>query len=172
MRGSARRSATAEARRYLLISACVVFGGLTPACEVGVRQSAVSRMLHLEAPPPSLRVVACEDGESFTDVVMTCSIEIDPKQFRSLLSGRRYAKRVVSGTSHLVKATLVPPLPNGVNFVGLDTSVGPEFEVTSAYLAEWPPLGETKDSEFPYGGYVRVYADPENRRAIVDYYRE
>ena len=107
----------------------------------------VAYMLNISAPPQSLKVSACESGP-WTDVVITCSIEINPVEFPLLLKGYSFSEASSNESSYALD------LPK----------LGPEFTVASDYSV-WP-------TSFKNGGSVRVFADAESRRAIVDLFIE
>ena len=107
----------------------------------------VTKILNISSPPESLQVMECESPLT-TDVLTTCSIEISPSEFPLLLAGYTFIESSTNGTSHALG------LPK----------VGPEFAVSTEFMAE-PP-------KFEYGGFVRVIADKERKRAIVDLYIE
>jgi hypothetical protein len=107
----------------------------------------VAYMLNISLPPQSLRVFACESGP-WTDVAITCSIEISPAEFPLLLKGYSFSE-----------------VPSNESSYALDLpKLGPEFTVASEYSV-WP-------AAFKNGGSVRVFADAESRRAIVDLFIE
>jgi hypothetical protein len=107
----------------------------------------VAYMLNISAPPASLHVFDCESGPP-TDIVITCAIEIDPREFPLLVAGYQFAQTPMDGTSYSVG------LPK----------LGPEFPVAVEYSVQ--------PSSFEHGGFVRVFSDKERRRALVDLYIE
>jgi hypothetical protein len=140
-------SAQIECRRHVIAVLGAIALALGPAaCRPGPR--AVASVLHLAAPPSTLKVVACEEW-GFTDALMTCSVEVAPEQFDDLFRGYAYAAEPIRATSHTV---------------GGGPQVGPRFDVVRAYRAR-PP-------EFKHGGHVQVFADSARRRAIIDLYEE
>ena len=104
-------------------------------------------MLNIPSVPESLRVSSCESGP-WTDVVITCAIEVDPAEFPLLLKGYTFSKSESNESSYTLG---VPQL-------------GPEFAVAGKY--------EAKPASFKNGGMVRVFADVLNKRAVVDLYIE
>ncbi len=116
--------------------------------DVKQRPKRVASILNIPSLPTSVRVIDCEDAFIPTDVVVTCSIELNPKDFPSLLRGYKFVETPTKETSH----TAVP------------TKVGPEFPVTTEFTAE--------PKEFKYGGHVKVFADQERNRAVIDLYIE
>ena len=138
--------------KIILISALTLpFAGLG-ALEVADRSEnpgRVAYMLNIPLPPESLRVSVCESGP-WTDVVITCAIEINPTEFPLLLRGYAFSNAQSNESSH--------SLGGGI------PKVGPEFTVATQYSVE--------PASFKNGGMVRVFADAENRHAIVDLYIE
>ena len=107
----------------------------------------VTFMLNIALAPESLRVTACESGP-WTDVIITCAIEIDPVEFPMLISGYTFSQSESNESSYTLG---IPKL-------------GPEFTVATKYQAE--------PASFKDGGAVRVFSDAANGRAIVDIYIE
>ncbi len=122
----------------------------------------VASILHLNAPPRTLRVVAC-DSPVTTDVITTCSIEIEPREFPTLVTGYPFQERPVTGTIYRFTRFTSAIEPMTVLTIG-DRNVGPEFPVAVEYFIE--------PKEFRYGEWVRILADAPRRRAIVDLYIE
>lgn len=127
----------------------------TGLCVLGIhaydlyrRPVTVAEILKIPSPPSTMRVVACK-SPFVTDVVITCSVEIDPRQFEDLLAGYKFNHATVSQTSHTVAA---------------GTRVGPEFQVSD----QW----QVRPKEFTDGGSVTVSSDMKRTRAIVDLYIE
>jgi len=112
------------------------------------RPKQVASILNIPSLSTSVRVIDCKDAFIPTDVVVTCSIELNPKDFPSLLRGYKFVETPTKETSH----TVVP------------TKVGPEFPVTTEFTAE--------PKEFKHGGHVKIFADQERKRAVIDLYIE
>ena len=128
--------------------------GVAVAAYVGVRvkdhydnPARVAYMLNIAEPPQSLHVLDCESGP-VTDVVITCAIEIAPRDFPLLLAGYSFAETRISASSY------------SVGF----QKVGGEFPVAVKYQAQ--------PKSFKHGGFVTVLADQERTRALVDLYIE
>ena len=138
--------------KIVLISALALplvgLGALEVADSFG-NPGRVAYMLSIPSPPDSLRVSACESGP-WTDVVITCAIEISPNEFPLLLRGYAFSKAESNQSSH--------SLGDGI------PKIGPEFTVATEYSVE--------PASFKNGGMVRVFADAEYRHAIVDLYIE
>lgn len=107
----------------------------------------VAYMLNIATPPQSLRVLDCGSGP-VTDVVITCAIEIAPRDFPLLLAGYAFAETRINASSH------------SVGF----QKIGAEFPVVVQYQAQ--------PKSFKHGGFVTVVADQERARALVDLYIE
>lgn len=107
----------------------------------------VAYILNISAPPGSLHVLECESGP-ITDIIITCAIEIDPREFPLLLTGYPFSQSPLERSSHSVG------LPK----------IGPDFPVKVEYSVQ--------PTTFEHGGFVRVFADEDRRRAVVDLYRE
>lgn len=116
--------------------------------DVYQRPRRVAYMLNIPSLPKSARVVDCKSPFIPTDVVIACSIEIDPRDFPYLLKGYDFTESTTNGTSHSV------PL----------TKVGPEFPIASQFIAH--------PKEFKDGGAVTIVTDRERKRAVIDYYKE
>lgn len=112
------------------------------------RPKRVASILNIPALPTSARVIDCKDALIPTDVVVTCSIELDPKEFPNLLRGYKFVETPTKETSH----------------TAVSIKVGPEFPVTTEFTAE--------PKEFQHGGHVKVLADQERRRVVIDLYIE
>ncbi len=108
----------------------------------------VAKMLNINKPPQSLHVIECNSSFVPTDVVITCSVEIDPAEFQEFLRGYQFTASTIKDTSN----------------TAVITKTGPEFDVTAEYTAH--------PAEFKYGGHVKVIADAQRRRAIIDLYIE
>lgn len=128
----------------LLLIAFAVF----KVIDIKERPARVASILNIPSLPSSVRVVDCKAAFIPTDVVDTCSIEIDPKDFPNLLRGYTFKELPTTGTSHSA----------------VFTKVGPEFHVTTEFMAE--------PKEFKYGGNVQVFTDRERKRAVIDLYIE
>jgi hypothetical protein len=94
-----------------------------------------------------LQVFECESGPP-TDVVITCAIEIDPREFPLLLNGYAYSQSQIDGTS----------------YSNTFANVGPEFSVDVEYIV--------RPTTFKDGGSVTVLANHDRNHAIVDLYIE
>ena len=112
------------------------------------RPKRVASILNIPSLPTSARVIDCKDDLIPTDVVVTCSIEMDPKDFPNLLRGYKFIETQIKETSH----------------TAVRTKVGPEFPVTSEFTAE--------PKEFKHGGHVKVFADRERKLAVIDLFIE
>lgn len=109
----------------------------------------VASLLRLQSVPTSVRNVECESW-GITDVLTTCTFEIDPADFPALLKGWQLKRTHDGGGSY--------SFANG-------PKVGPEFPVAVAFTVINPPA-------FPNGGSVILVADGSRSRAQVDYYEE
>lgn len=96
--------------------------------------------------PSSAHNAQCEDT-GWTDVIVTCYLEIAPDEFQMLLVGRPFARKPAAFRTHTHWRSL-----------------GSDFEAVTEYTV-YP-------KEYVYGGWVKVFADAERRRVIVDYYIE
>ncbi|HXK27121.1 MAG TPA: hypothetical protein VJ646_02580 [Candidatus Binatia bacterium] len=122
----------------------------------------VTSILNIAAPPPTLRVIACESPFT-TDVLTTCWVEIDPREFPLLLKGYRFNEWPITGTLYGFKRFTSPIEPQTLPTIG-DSRVGPDFPVAVEYMIQ--------PKEFEHGGWVRILADATRRRAVVDLYIE
>jgi len=122
------------------------FGALKVSDRFG-NPGRVASMLNIPSVPASMHVSACESGP-WTDVVITCAVEIDPAEFPLLLKGYTFSDAPSNESSYSLD------LPK----------VGPEFTVANEYRVE--PVS------FKDGGAVRVFADAAGRHAIIDFFRE
>ena len=118
------------------------------AIDIQQRPKRVASILNISSLPTSAKVIDCKDAFIPTDVVVTCSIELDPKDFPYLLRGYKFIETPTKETSHTVVLT----------------KVGPEFPVTTEFTAE--------PKEFKHGGHVKIFADQEQKRAVIDLYIE
>lgn len=118
------------------------------AIDIQQRPKRVASILNIASLPISAKVIDCKDAFIPTDVVVTCSIELDPKDFPNLLRGYKLVETPTKKTSH----------------TAVSTKVGPEFPVTTEFSAE--------PKEFKHGGYVKIFADQEQKRAVIDLYIE
>jgi len=84
------------------------------------RPKRVASILNIPSLPTSARVIDCKDALIPTDVVVTCSIELEPKEFPNLLRGYKFVETPTKETSH----------------TAVSTKVGPEFPVTTEFTAE------------------------------------
>lgn len=112
------------------------------------RPKRVASILNISSLPTSARIIDCKDAFIPTDVVVTCSIELDPKEFPNLLRGYKFIETPTKDTSH----------------TAISTKVGPEFPVTTEFTAD--------PKEFKHGGHVKIFADQERKRAVIDLYIE
>jgi hypothetical protein len=131
----------------LLILIVVIYTTIK-VIDTSLNPKRVSYMLNIPTQPKSLRVIECKSGP-ITDVVITCAVEIDPNEFPLLLKGYTYTESSFEGTSHTIGA--VPKL-------------GYEFPISKQYIAH--PTG------FVAGGAVTIFADKENKHAVVSLYIE
>ena len=116
--------------------------------DIQQRPKQVASILKVSSLPTSIKVIDCKDAFIPTDVVVTCSIELDPKDFPDLLRGYKFVETPTKETSH----------------TAVSTKVGPEFPVTTEFTAE--------PKEFKHGGHVKIFADKERKRAVIDLYIE
>lgn len=116
--------------------------------DINQRPKRVASILNIPFLPPSARVVDCKAAFIPTDVVDTCSIEIDPKDFPNLLRGYKFKEVSTTETSHSA----------------VFTKVGPEFTVATEFIAE--------PKEFKHGGNVKVFTDRERKLVVIDLYIE
>lgn len=116
--------------------------------DIKERPRRVASMLNIPALPASVRIIDCKDAFIPTDVVVTCSVELIPKDFPSLLRGYKFIETPTKETSH----------------TAVSTKVGPEFPVTTEFTAE--------PKEFNHGGFVKIFTDQERKRAVIDLYIE
>lgn len=105
-------------------------------------------MLKIAGAPASLRDVEC-DGWGWTDVLITCVFRIDPEDFPSLLAGKDFSERAVSGSSY-------------------DFSTGPTVGKSFPVVAEFSAI----PSDFKHGGRVWMVTNAERNLALVSYYEE
>jgi hypothetical protein len=118
------------------------------AIDIQQRPKRIASILNIPSLPTSARVIDCKDALIPTDVVVTCSMEMDPKDFPNLLRGYKFIETPTKDTS----------------YTAVSTKVGPEFPVSSEYSAE--------PKEFKHGGHVKIFADQERKRAVIDLYIE
>ena len=118
------------------------------AIDIKERPKRVASILNIPSLPTSVRIIDCKDAFIPTDVVVTCSVEVNPKDFPNLLGGYQFKESPATGTSHSA----------------VFTKVGPEFPVTTEFIAE--------PKEFKHGGNVKVFADRERKRVVIDLYIE
>jgi hypothetical protein len=112
------------------------------------RPKNIAMLLNISSPPKSMKVVDCSSAWVPTDVVVVCAIEIDPKEFHSLLKGYEFTQTQAGGTSH----------------TEISEKVGRDFSVAFYYVA--------KPDSFKHGGQITIIADKEKRNAVIDYYEE
>jgi len=116
--------------------------------DIKERPKRVASILNIPSLPASTRIIDCKDAFIPTDVVVTCSVEVNPKDFPYLLRGYKFVETPTKETSH----------------TAVSTKVGPEFPVTTEFTAE--------PKEFKHGGSVKIFADQERKRAVIDLYIE
>lgn len=107
----------------------------------------VASILKISASPQSMKVFDCESPFT-TDVLTTCAISIDPKEFSSLLKGYEFVESATDGKSHSL----------------FRTKIGPEFIMATDFIVH--------PTEFKYGGHVRIITNKKRDLAIVDLYIE
>ena len=108
----------------------------------------VRQALGTKALPLSVHHMDCK-GWGMTDVLYTCTLSVDPKDFPALLSARHWSQARVSGSSHSFSS---------------GPKVGSNFYVDVRL--------ETTPSDFQHGGLIWLVASPDRSRAQVDYYEE
>ncbi len=109
----------------------------------------VGHLLRLSQIPASLQNAECESW-SVSDVLTTCTFDLDPKDFPTLLTGWNFKQRSATGGSY--------------SFSG-GPKLGREFQVESEFGISDPP-------DFANGGRVSLVADASRTRFQVDYYEE
>jgi hypothetical protein len=109
----------------------------------------VTSLLRLKSMPSSVRNAECGSW-GITDVLTTCTFEIDPTDFPALMNGWQFKRTRDGGGSY--------SFANG-------SKVGTEFPVAVAFTVIDPPA-------FPHGGSVILVANRSRSRAQVDYYEE
>jgi len=136
--------------KILLWSGSIVVVALVviKAIDVKQRPKRAASILNIPSLPTSARVIDCKDAFIPTDVVVTCSIELDPKEFPNLLRGYKFVETPTKATSH----------------TAVSTKVGTEFPVTAEFTAE--------PKEFKHGDHVKIFTDLERKRAVIDLYIE
>jgi len=108
----------------------------------------IARLLKLDRAPPSMTNAVCESW-GVTDVLSTCSFEVDPEEFATLLTGWPFNENAASGGSH--------------SYLG-GPRVGREFPVATEY--------SVSPDEFEHGGRVSIIANDERSLVQLDYYEE
>ena len=103
----------------------------------------VASALNISAPPPSLQVIACESPFT-TDVLTTCWIEIDPREFPLLLKGYNFEEWAITGTIYGFKRLTSPVEPQTMLTIR-DSRVAPDFPVAVEYMIQ--------PNEFQHGGW-------------------
>lgn len=126
------------------LSAFSVFGYLLLFS--GNPQAQIQSILKTREWPSSAHNLQCEDT-GWTDTIVTCYVEIAPDDFHLLLVGWPFARGPAAFRTHTRWRDL-----------------GYEFEAVAEY--------KVYPKEFVHGGWVKVFADAERRRAIIDYYVE
>ncbi|TSK04681.1 MAG: hypothetical protein FPO08_19245 [Geobacter sp.] len=121
---------------------------LIKAIDIQQRPKRVASILNITSLPASTRIIDCKDSFIPTDVVVTCSVEVNPRDFPNLLRGYKFVETPTNETSH----------------TAVWTKVGPEFPVTTEFTAE--------PKEFKHGGSVKIFSDQERKRAVIDLYIE
>lgn len=109
----------------------------------------VGHLLRLSRIPASLRNAECESW-SVSDVLTTCTFELDPTDLPKLLTGWSFKRLSAKGRSY--------------SFSG-GPKLGREFPVDVEFAIANP-------REFPNGGRVSLIADASRTRFQVDYYEE
>lgn len=142
-----RRRRRALALAVAAIGAVVIGGAVLSIVDHVGDPRSVAWMLNIPAPPQSLRVFDCESGP-LTDVVITCAVQIDPREFPLLLKGYAFSSEPSKETNYSLGAP----------------KIGPDFDVETEYKVE--------PTSFKDGGSVRVFVDADKRHAIVDLYIE
>ena len=132
----------------LLIAASIVAAGAGLLAYRGRPAVLVSQALGTKALPRSIHDMDCK-GWGMTDVLYTCTLSVDPKDFPTLLSARRWSQARVLGGSYSFSS---------------GPKVGSNFSVDIRL--------ETTPSNFPHGGSIWLVASPDRSRAQVDYYEE
>ncbi|AJY70319.1 hypothetical protein KIP69_02860 [Geobacter sulfurreducens] len=137
-------------KKILLWSGGFVLAAIAVAkvVDINERPKRVASILNIPSLPKSARVIDCNAAFIPTDVVDTCSIEIDANDFPDLLSGYNFSESPTTETSHSA----------------VFTKVGPEFPLAVEFTAV--------PKELKHGGHVKVLADRERRRAVIDLYVE
>jgi hypothetical protein len=134
---------------WLLISAVGLIAGGSAFLAYRDRPEAlVTQALGTKTLPSSVRDLACK-GWGVTDVLYTCTLTVDPKDFPSLLSGRGWSNERVIGGSHSF---------------GSGPKVGRNFTVDVKFA--------TTPADFPHGGSIWIVASPDRSHAQVDFYEE
>jgi len=108
----------------------------------------IARLLRLDRAPSSVANAACESW-GVTDVLTTCSFEVDPAEFASLLTGWPFKEQAASGGSY--------------SYSG-GPRIGQEFAVATEY--------SVLPQQFEHGGRISVVANKERSLVQVDYYEE
>ncbi len=139
-----------RALHNLIMSA--IFAGTVAIAVVvyeGRPNQIVRRLLRLEQLPASLAGADCESW-SLSDVLTTCTFELDPQDFPKLLTGWPFRRISAEGGSYSFSE---------------GPRLGREFAVDVAFAVNDPP-------EFPNGGRVALVADARRARVQLDYYVE
>ena len=127
---------------FIVIVAAIIW-----VVDIYNRPNMIAKILKIEKPPKSMKVHGC--SYPFTsDILTTCAISIDSKEFEMLIAGYEYKKIKVNGSSF--------------KFVG--PKVGQEFEADVMYSVE--------PKEYAHGGFVRVIVNRERNYALIDDYIE
>ena len=108
----------------------------------------VSSLLRLNHVPPSVGNAQCESW-GITDALSTCTFDVEPAEFPTLLTGWSFIERKASGGSYGF---------SGGPRVGREFPVATEFSVTPR--------------EFTHGGRISLVANEERSRVQLDYYEE
>ena len=103
----------------------------------------ITNILNLKALPTSLIMVNCDSIQTKLSINSTCSIEINPNDFSSLLKGRTYKENKIVGTSH----SLVVP------------KVGEEYPVKTEYISTVGISGKTKS--------IKVLVNKNKTKAVI-----
>jgi hypothetical protein len=115
-----------------------------------LERQTVGYVFGLDSVPWSVSAADCE-SLGYTDMLLTCSFEIDPSDFPRLLASERYELDPVPGYER-------------VHEFPMSADLGPNFEVTLHYSAV--PKGVA------HGGAIEVFADRDKRHVLAHIYIE
>ena len=146
------RQVTAHrARRALAVASGLALTGVlawTAFDRYDDRRVAAS-VLNIDSLPGSVQDVECESW-GWTDVLTTCAFEVAPRDFGQLLAGRPFE--------------VLAPCRLTAHEFGGGPEVGPDFQAATCL--------EARPEAFAHGGHVRLAADEQRRRALIDIYVE